>query len=332
MVCEEMRGKIDEYLDGALSPEEAKRFEEHMSSCPDCSEELRLARAVLKALGELGEIEVPSDFLGRVHEKIDAEKARSRKRLIYIRRAGALAACIVLAAAVYSGFDGAQFEKNGNEMLTQERMENTAAPTPGPTAAPAADTAVPQKEVEPEVTVQPTQAPKKQAPKPAKSAPAKSAPAASATPAATVTPTVSAAPTEENAPAAAAPEVATAHETADALPETAAVQAEVGAAALTDDRDGGTAMFSASTVPEEDALAKRSGGGAFREANGAVTIYVAAGDAPRAREIADRLFPDGYFAADGFVELCASLDAENIEYFVSGEVTDGEVRFKIIEN
>lgn len=316
MVCEEMRGKIDEYLDGALSPEEAKRFEEHMSSCPDCSEELRLARAVLKALGELGEIEVPSDFLGRVHEKIDAEKARSRKRLIYIRRAGALAACIVLAAAVYSGFDGAQFEKNGNEMLTQERMENTAAPTPEPTAAPAADTAVPQKEVEPEVTVQPTQAPKKQAPKPA----------------ATVTPTVSAAPTEENAPAAAAPEVATAPETADALPETAAVQAEVGAAALTDDRDGGTAMFSASTVPEEDALAKRSGGGAFREANGAVTIYVAAGDAPRAREIADRLFPDGYFAADGFVELCASLDAENIEYFVSGEVTDGEVRFTIIEN
>lgn len=328
MVCEEMRGKIDEYLDGALSPEEARRFEEHMSSCPDCSEELRLARAVLKALGELGEIEVPSNFLGRVHEKIDAEKARSRKRLIYIRRAGALAACIVLAAAVYSGFDGAQFEKNGNEMLTQERMENTAAPTPEPTAAPAADTAVPQKEVEPEVTVQPTQAPKKQAPKPAKSAPA-----ASATPEATVTPTVSAAPTEENAPAAAAPEEATAPETADALPETAAVQAEVGAAALTDDRDGGTAMFSASTVPEEDALTKRSGSGAFREANGAVTIYVAAGDAPRAREIADRLFPDGYFAAeDGFAELCTSLDAENIEYFVSGEVADGEVRFTIIEN
>lgn len=328
MVCEEMRGKIDEYLDGALSPEEARRFEEHMSSCPDCSEELRLARAVLKALGELGEIEVPSDFLGRVHEKIDAEKARSRKRLIYIRRAGALAACIVLAAAVYSGFDGGQFEKNGNEMLTQERMENTAAPTPEPTAAPAADTAVPQKEVEPEVTVQPTQAPKKQAPKPAKSAPA-----ASATPAATVTPTVSAAPTEENAPAAAAPEVATAPETADALPETAAVQAEVGASALTDDRDGGTAMFSASTVPEEDALTKRSGSGAFREANGAVTIYVAAGDAPRAREIADRLFPDGYFAAeDGFAELCASLDAENIEYFVSGEVADGEVEFTIVEN
>lgn len=328
MVCEEMRGKIDEYLDGALSPEEARRFEEHMSSCPDCSEELRLARAVLKALGELGEIEVPSDFLGRVHEKIDAEKARSRKRLIYIRRAGALAACIVLAAAVYSGFDGAQFEKNGNEMLTQERMENTAAPTPEPTAAPAADTAVPQKEVEPEVTVQPTQAPKKQAPKPAKSAPA-----ASATPAATVTPTVSAEPTEENAPAAAAPEVATAPETADALPETAAVQAEVGAAASTDNSDGGTAMFSASTVPEEDALTKRSGSGAFREANGAVTIYVAAGAAPRAREIADRLFPDGYFAAaDGFVELCASLDAENIEYFVIGEVADGEVRFTIIEN
>lgn len=328
MVCEEMRGKIDEYLDGALSPEEARRFEEHMSSCPDCSEELRLARAVLKALGELGEIEVPSDFLGRVHEKIDAEKARSRKRLIYIRRAGALAACIVLAAAVYSGFDGGQFEKNGNEMLTQERMENTAAPTPEPTAAPAADTAVPQKEVEPEVTVQPTQAPKKQAPKPAKSAPA-----ASATPAATVTPTVSAAPTEENAPAADAPEAATAPETADALPETAAVQAEVGASALTDDRDGGTAMFSASTVPEEDALTKRSGGGAFREANGAVTIYVAAGDAPRAREIADRLFPDGYFAAaDGFVELCASLDAENIGYFVIGEVADGEVEFTIVEN
>lgn len=328
MVCEEMRGKIDEYLDGALSPEEARRFEEHMSSCPDCSEELRLARAVLKALGELGEIEVPSNFLGRVHEKIDAEKARSRKRLIYIRRAGALAACIVLAAAVYSGFDGAQFEKNGNEMLTQERMENTAAPTPEPTAAPAADTAVPQKEVEPEVTVQPTQAPKKQAPKPAKSAPA-----ASATPAATVTPTVSAAPTEENAPAAAAPEAATAPETADALPETAAVQAEVGASALTDDRDGGTAMFSASTVPEEDALTKRSGGGAFREANGAVTIYVAAGDAPRAREIADRLFPDGYFAAaDGFAELCASLDAENIGYFVIGEVADGEVEFTIVEN
>ena len=328
MVCEEMRGKIDEYLDGALSPEEAKRFEEHMSSCPDCSEELRLARAVLKALGELDEIEVPSDFLGRVHEKIDAEKARSRKRLIYIRRAGALAACIVLAAAVYSGFDGAQFEKNGNEMLTQERMENTAAPTPEPTAAPAADTAVPQKEVEPEMTVQPTSAPKKQAPKPTKTTPAASAaPAVSASPAA---------PAEENAPAAAAaaPEATVVPEVVDALPETAAVQAEVGTSALTDNSDSGTAMFSASTVPEEDALTKRSGGGStFREANGAVAIYVAAGDAPRAREIADRLFPDGYFAAaDGFAELCANLDGENIEYFVIGEITDGEVGFTIIEN
>ena len=102
---------------------------------------------------------------------------------------------------------------------------------------------------------------------------------------------------------------------------------------MTDNSDGGTAMFSASAVPEEDALTKRSGGSSLREANGAVAIYVAAGDAPRAREIADRLFPDGYFAAaDGFVELCASLDAENIEYFVIGEVADGEVEFTIVEN
>ncbi len=50
MFCREVRSAVSPYLDGELSREEARRFEEHLSGCADCQHELDLVKAIPAAL------------------------------------------------------------------------------------------------------------------------------------------------------------------------------------------------------------------------------------------------------------------------------------------
>ena len=53
MNCRQVVALVTEYLEGALSPEDRRRFEAHIEGCPHCTEYLAEMRTSLRLLGSL---------------------------------------------------------------------------------------------------------------------------------------------------------------------------------------------------------------------------------------------------------------------------------------
>ena len=53
LVCQEAVELVTDYLEGALSPAQRRRFEAHLASCPDCPEYLAQIRAVITLAGSI---------------------------------------------------------------------------------------------------------------------------------------------------------------------------------------------------------------------------------------------------------------------------------------
>lgn len=59
MNCKELVEIITGYLEGALSPADRARFEEHLAVCPGCQTYLDQMRQTIRALGRLTEESIP---------------------------------------------------------------------------------------------------------------------------------------------------------------------------------------------------------------------------------------------------------------------------------
>ncbi len=55
LTCREFVELVTDYLEGALPPEERRRFEEHLSLCDGCDIYLHQMRQTIEALGQLPE-------------------------------------------------------------------------------------------------------------------------------------------------------------------------------------------------------------------------------------------------------------------------------------
>ena len=96
MNCEEMRAKLDAYIDGELTAEEMRAIEEHAAACEDCGRELETAKFVRDALGELDkEVAVPLPAHVGWQKAVRAEAKRRANRR-WLRAAYAVAAALVL--------------------------------------------------------------------------------------------------------------------------------------------------------------------------------------------------------------------------------------------
>ena len=96
MNCEELRAKLDAYIDGELSPDELRAFEDHAAACADCGRELEMAKLVRDALGELDEeVAVPLNVQAGWRNAVRAEAKRRANRR-WLRAAYAAAAALVL--------------------------------------------------------------------------------------------------------------------------------------------------------------------------------------------------------------------------------------------
>jgi anti-sigma factor RsiW len=62
MACREAVELVTDYLEGALSPAQRRRFEKHLARCPDCPEYLAQIRAVIALAGSI----TPDDLTPRV--------------------------------------------------------------------------------------------------------------------------------------------------------------------------------------------------------------------------------------------------------------------------
>ncbi len=112
LTCEKAESMIDAYLDNDLTNDQEEEFLAHISSCDNCRSALEFAKNVKDTLSSLPQIEVPTDFLDGIHEKIKAEKKPSK--IIYLRRYGALAACLMIAVVMSQGPKMAEYLSKDN--------------------------------------------------------------------------------------------------------------------------------------------------------------------------------------------------------------------------
>ncbi len=107
MNCRTTVQRLNPYLDGELSAEEAAVVEEHLAACPQCRAELDDLRRINGALEALGGMAAPADFARRVRGA--ADRRRKPIRLFGVvggRRSRALArlaAALVMAAGLWTG-------------------------------------------------------------------------------------------------------------------------------------------------------------------------------------------------------------------------------------
>jgi len=53
LVCQQVVEMVTDYLEGALSPRERARFEEHLPGCPNCTEYLAQIRETIRLAGRV---------------------------------------------------------------------------------------------------------------------------------------------------------------------------------------------------------------------------------------------------------------------------------------
>ncbi len=69
--CEEVFGRLDEYLDRRLEPDELRRVREHLDTCAVCASEYKFEGSLLTELrGKIRRLSVPPDLLGKIGRAI----------------------------------------------------------------------------------------------------------------------------------------------------------------------------------------------------------------------------------------------------------------------
>jgi predicted anti-sigma-YlaC factor YlaD len=69
MTCQELVELVTEYLEGALSPVDSARFEEHIDLCPMCLVHLEQLRITVRELGQLREHDVDPAILAEMQTR-----------------------------------------------------------------------------------------------------------------------------------------------------------------------------------------------------------------------------------------------------------------------
>jgi len=69
MTCQELVELVTEYLEGALNPVDAARFEEHIDLCPMCQVHLEQLRITVRELGQLRERDIDPAILAEMQAR-----------------------------------------------------------------------------------------------------------------------------------------------------------------------------------------------------------------------------------------------------------------------
>jgi anti-sigma factor RsiW len=59
LTCKELVELVTDYLDGALSRRDRRRFDRHIAGCPNCTEYVAQFRETIRLTGALREQDVP---------------------------------------------------------------------------------------------------------------------------------------------------------------------------------------------------------------------------------------------------------------------------------
>ena len=76
ITCQEVVELVTNYLEGALSPEEADLFEHHINSCEGCDWYVDEMRTTVATVGKITEEEIPSETRDKLLTAFREWKAR----------------------------------------------------------------------------------------------------------------------------------------------------------------------------------------------------------------------------------------------------------------
>ena len=62
LVCQQAVELVTDYIEGALSRADRRRFESHLAGCPNCAEYLEQIRATIRLSGRLEPDELPVEM------------------------------------------------------------------------------------------------------------------------------------------------------------------------------------------------------------------------------------------------------------------------------
>ena len=102
MNCDEMRARLDAYIDGELTMDEMRAVEAHAAGCEACGRELTAAKFVRDALGELGDevaVPLPAHVGWQRAVRAEAKRGSNRRRM---RAVYAAAAALVLVIGAFT--------------------------------------------------------------------------------------------------------------------------------------------------------------------------------------------------------------------------------------
>ena len=103
MTCDEVKDRLDDYVDGTLGETELQDLELHLAACAACGEEERRLRSVVAQAAALpAEMSPPRDLWPGIADRIAAARARPAVRTLrraWWSPAAGLAAAVVLALA-----------------------------------------------------------------------------------------------------------------------------------------------------------------------------------------------------------------------------------------
>jgi predicted anti-sigma-YlaC factor YlaD len=70
LTCKELVELVTDYLEGALSPADRQRFDEHPADCPYCWIYLDQMRQTIRALGRLPEEALPPEAIETLLDRL----------------------------------------------------------------------------------------------------------------------------------------------------------------------------------------------------------------------------------------------------------------------
>ena len=90
MTCEEVRGRLDDWVEGSLGVAEKEAVDAHLAGCEACRAEARALEALLAAAADLPrEIRPPRDLWAGIDTRLDDEPGATVVPLAASRRSGA---------------------------------------------------------------------------------------------------------------------------------------------------------------------------------------------------------------------------------------------------
>ncbi len=107
MKCEECQEMLWDYLDKALSKEEALQLETHLNGCGDCQEELQDIKHIKETMHQIKQKELPKNYHETLMKRLEAEQeeankivpfGRTKKPQTWFKYSGLVAAALVLFA------------------------------------------------------------------------------------------------------------------------------------------------------------------------------------------------------------------------------------------